>query len=138
MTARQTDPKYFIMETPDPGTGGFMVCTVDADGGLFSPFNGSLPECEQWIALEPFFTALPGGPAAVNNSNGEVWQYMGPFAGGASQPDGFRPPMYQFRHRSHPGHGGARVLAIVSPDTDYGEKGAVAVSLCVGPPPVEG
>ena len=126
---------FAILETrPGP----YSVVTVNPDETLLAHFNGSLAECEQWIFLAPFFQALPGGPAALNNSNGEEWQYMGPFAAAAFIPDGMRPPCYQFRHRSHPGYNGARVLAILSPADDFGETGAVDITMAVGPLPVGG
>lgn len=112
----------------------------EAAGGLTAVYFGPLEDCKQFAALVPFFRALPGGPDAVNNETGESWQYMGPFAETSRKPDtGY--PMYQFRHRQHPGYGGARVLAIASPLLEYDpetDPGAIKVTLCISPGPAEG
>jgi hypothetical protein len=52
---------------------------------------------------------LPGGPVAPDDIFGEVWQYTGTVTDDALT-------RYEFRHRSHPRYGGARVYAHVAED----------------------
>ena len=129
--ATDKDGEYCVMDPESPGCSG---------GALIAVFFGPLDRCKDFITLIPFFRALPGGPEAVNNENGESWQYMGPFGESARNPD-TGCPMFQFRHRSHPGYNGARVLAIVSPLIEFDpetDPEAIKVTLAIGPAPVEG
>lgn len=63
------------------------------------------PEWSQaWTALansQP--TPFEGDPACEYAATGEVWEYMGTTDGEG----------HQFRHRQHPGYGGARALFTV-------------------------
>ena len=58
--------------------------------------------------------ALPGGPVAVDDVFGEVWQYLGTV-------EDQRCLWHEFRHRSHPLYAGARVYAHVL-DDDAGPR----------------
>ena len=58
---------------------------------------------------------LPGGPVAEDETFGQVWHYMGSVV-----PEG-EPVRHEFRHRSHPTFGGARVYAHVA-DGDAGPR----------------
>jgi hypothetical protein len=61
--------------------------------------------------LERAWQSLPGGPTALHEPSGEVWQYMGTWYTQDRKTWRWR-WVHQFRHRCHPGTGKRIVLNV--------------------------
>lgn len=58
----------------------------------------------EWLAKHPLNEGLTEPMVALNEENGEAWQYMGSFRGHGGV------TVHEFRHRSHPKDGERRYL----------------------------